>query len=973
MIKASICGALITLFFCALSLADVPQDDVVTAGLWHMDETLEDGLVTPDDDLYNPGRDRDLLLTYPGTNETPPSLVTGHDGNALLFEGTQIARCDNFWNSSYTEFKLEHWLYLSALASEVGAAETYMFTSSVFETDMWPNSGLDYMRFKVYMTSGELTATIPVYDLKNQWLYIVCTYDANKNLVFSITPESGVERTATATGGYALKAVTCGFQFGYTPGKPAERGFRGMIDEVKISNRMVVPHYAFSPDPANGSTVIGSTVVLGWSKGLVAQSSDVYFGTSSSGVSNALKLDGDIDGSTTVDLQDFSYLAGTWLESPQYPCGDLDYSGLVDMTDLSWLAADWLMPSDPLFLGSTPDSTMNAPALSASTTYTWRVASANCLETDPGNLWQFTTGSAQATSPSPGNGGGNVSVSGNTVLLEWTPGFGSTSFDVYFAAGGSPVFYATVSTPSVISPSLLPETAYSWRVDSIGPEGTAVGIVWNFTTGSIGAMNPSPADTETDVKYFLDGMQLTWESVFEPQTYEVYFGTVNPPPYLDSVTEPTLLTPAVSSNITYYWRVNCLSPLGNATGPVWQFTTATPAFPTAEGFGRFAKGGRGGSIYHVTNLNDSGTGSLRDAVSVSERTIVFDVGGQIVLSSRLGITKNRLTIAGQTAPGDGISIAGPGISVGADDLIIRYLRVRYTHTAQDDCFSLNSTCDNIIVDHVSTSWGADEVFSITSSRNITAQWCIISEGQDFLSHSKGSLLEWPQLTMHHCLYAHNDDRNPKNKGVFDYRNNVVYNWGFAPYIAGDSAGLSYANCVGNYYIAGADTSTDPGIMIVRGNLNYSLYLSDNRIDSNCNGNLDGLDLGTAVIEPTQPVNLMSTPFAYPTVATDSPETAYTRVLDHVGCSLVRDSIDTRIINDVINQSGGIIYSYTDVGGLGTITGGTTPTDTDQDGMPDDWEIAHDLDENDPEDRNEDPDGDGYTHLEDYLNELAGTP
>ncbi len=970
---------ILSVWLISFSLGAAPLDNIVTTGLWHMDETLADGFMTPDDDSNNPGRDRDLTLFYSGTNPNPPVVVAGKEAGALAFSGENIAIASNFWNSSYTEFYIEYWLYLYSTPTDLGSAIMYLFSSSLFESAVWPRTNAttganeDYMRFKIYTSSGNHTGEIMVADLKNQWLHVVQSYDASRHYVFTITDESGGVRSVTFTGSSKLKSVTCGFQFGYTPGKPSNRGFRGMIDEVKISNSLTIPHQAYSPVPAQGATLTEPPAVLRWSPGYVAAFSDVYLGNNSANVAAGVKYPGDIDGSTMVDLLDFNWLSNGWGQVEQSPCVDINHDSAIDTVDLAGLQGDWLADPLPWYLGGTGSNTLPAPKMAPATQYYWRVASANCDETDPGVIWSFTTGSARSTSPAPANNATGVSTMDYQCQLGWTPGFGADSFNVYFGTNSDPGYYTNVAEPLAISPDLQPGKRYYWRVDTLGESGVTEGTVWSFTTGAMIATHPTPAQGATKVTYPLEGVQLSWSSDFAPQAYHVYFGSENPPAYLGSTTDPDYLTPAVDSNTTYYWRVDAVDPLGTVVGPVWSFSTTTPAFPTAEGFGRFASGGRGGTVYHVTTLNDSGSGSFRDAVSQSNRTIVFDVGGQIVLSSRLGITKNNLTIAGQTAPGQGISIAGPGISVGADNLIIRYLRVRYTNSdTQDDTFSLNDTCENIIIDHLSTSWGTDEVFSITGSQLITAQWCIIAEGQNTLGHSKGSLLEWPQLTMHHCLYAHNNDRNPKSKGVFDYRNNVAYDWGFAPFIAGGgSAGMSYANCVGNYYIAGASSTTRAGVMVILGNSNYHMYFENNRIDSNQNGVADGVDLGLAMIDPEQPLTVMAEPYAYPVVATDSPEVAYLRVLQYAGCSLQRDAIDTRIVNQVKNQTGGIVYHYNDVGGLGTIAGGAAPVDTDQDGMPDSWEDGHDgLSKTNPDDRNGDPDGDGYTNLEDYLNSIA---
>ena len=973
----------ITTAVCSISFGDNLQDDIATVGLWHMESIYydsEDIPYTLDDDINNPERNHDLILFRSGLNETAPNVVPGYTGNALEFNGGQFSNCSRFWSSSYDEIKMECMLYIYELPTDLGAAVTYLFTSPVFEIGVWPSGGAasdDSMRLKIVLSSGTLTPSIVVGDLTNRWLRIEASYDSDYNLLFSVTDTTtGEKRAVTDTGSYPLYAKSGDITFGSTSvslgGKPANRNFRGMIDELKITHMLDVPHNSYNPIPGNYSTIIAMPEVLRWSKGLVALGSDVYFGQSSSSVENAAKLAEDIDGSTKVDIPDLGYLSQAWLDSIEYPCADIDSSGTVNQTDMIYLANSWLQSGDPEFIASTQTNTLTSPSLSASTTYYWRAASTTCNETDNGNVWQFSTGSAKSSSPYPDDNESDASSSDRSITLTWTAGFAATSFDVYFGTAVNPSYKATVTSPSITVSALQPNTQYFWKANSIGPEGTTEGDVWTFTTGDMDAINPSPSNNDTDVEFLLEGIQLDWESVFEPNSYDVYFGTTNPPAFYASTEESTIRSPDVLANTTYYWRIDCISELGNITGTVRKFSTATPAFPSVEGFGRFSKGGRGGSVYHVTNLNDSGTGSLRDAVSSGNRTIVFDVGGQITLSSRLPITSSNLTIAGQTAPGDGISIVGPGISIGSDDLIMRYLRVRYTNTSsQDDAISVNSDCSDAVFDHVSASWGTDEVFSMNVSQDITAQWCTITEGQNTFSHSKGSLLERPVLSMHHCLYAHNNDRNPKNKGVFDYRNNVAYNWGFAPYIAGGgTAAQCYANCIGNYYIAGSDTTTDDGIMVITGNSNYHIYFDDNRIDSDKDGIADGVDLGTAMLEPAAMPDVVDTPYEYPPVTTDSPELAYQKVLSRVGCSIMRDSVDQRVIQEVIDQTGGIIQDYSDVGGPGILAGGTAPVDTDQDGMPDYWEDSISGLSSTAADNNGDIDNDGYTNIEEYLNWLG---
>ncbi|WP_199613965.1 OmpL47-type beta-barrel domain-containing protein [Paenibacillus alkalitolerans] len=407
--------------------------------------------------------------------------------------------------------------------------------------------------------------------------------------------------------------------------------------------------------------------------------------------------------------------------------------------------------------------------------------------------------------------------------------------------------------------------------------------------------------------------------------------------------------------------------------------TALPAFPGAEGFGYAATGGRGGEVYHVTSYELTGPGTFHDALmsaGTTPRTIVFDISGEITIPQIVVRNKSKITIAGQTAPGDGVTIRGNNIRfIDCSDIVIRYMRFRLGVQSFKDDTMYFEDCQNVIIDHSSFSWGTDEVLSIKSkdydnpeSKNITVQWSIISEG--LLTHSMGGLIEMNTITMHHNIYAHNNDRNPKTKGQIDFVNNIVYNWGQFPYVAGGESGTKgYGNVVGNYFIAGLN-SADPHYAIVRGNENYSLYLDNNRIDSNKNGILDGTDTGTGMIEVERPSVVVPERYEYPPVHTQDPEIAYNHVLDYAGASLVRDAADRRVIDDVRNQTGVIIGHENDVGGFPVLEQVTAPADTDRDGMPDQWELSKGLDPNNPEDRNGDMNGDGYTNLEHYLNELA---
>jgi hypothetical protein len=398
------------------------------------------------------------------------------------------------------------------------------------------------------------------------------------------------------------------------------------------------------------------------------------------------------------------------------------------------------------------------------------------------------------------------------------------------------------------------------------------------------------------------------------------------------------------------------------------------AFPGAEGFGRYATGGRGGTVYHVTNLYDNGPGSFRDAVSQSNRIVVFDVSGIINITARIVVSSN-ITIAGQTAPGDGIVIYGNGLSFsGADNTICRYLRMRQgvNGTYDTDAVTI-ANGSTMIFDHMSVSWGKDENFSIrwntdhigTEPTNITIQNSIM--GQGLIDHSAGGLIETNGgVSLLRNLYIDNNTRNPKVKGVNQFVNNIVYNWDDAAYILGDSEGNSYANVINNYFIYGPNSGSAP---FTRGNLNFHIYASDNYSDSDKDGILNGAVIPQASYGT---VDWQTTPYDYPTVTLLSPVDVYNLVVSEAGASLpARDEVDTRFILELtsLGTMGEHVSNefVAPMNGVGTINIGKAEPDTDQDGMPDKWESYYGLNPNSISDQNEDIDGDGYTNIEEYLN------
>ena len=402
----------------------------------------------------------------------------------------------------------------------------------------------------------------------------------------------------------------------------------------------------------------------------------------------------------------------------------------------------------------------------------------------------------------------------------------------------------------------------------------------------------------------------------------------------------------------------------------------TLAFPSAEGFGRFTTGGRGGEVYHVTNLNDSGTGSFRDAVSKSGRIVVFDVGGVIKISSRIVIQKNTY-VAGQTAPGGGITIYGNGVALNSSsgNTIVRYLRIRMGDQGDSRKDALGiSDGQNYIFDNVSVSWGHDGTLDVNGSNidNITFQDCIISQGIDIVGHSTGGLFQSGKWSMIRSLYIDNETRNPKGKGTHEFINNVIYNWGSDGYIMGATTGLSEVNMIGNHFIYGPSSSN--GSHITRTTPEFHVYAKDNWVDSNKDGVYN-----PSLMSDYKTATLVDTPFDYHGTQNAKPaKEALDELLSHVG-GTPHDAVDLYLLDELksYGTKGKIIVRESEngiPGNVGTVANGIPPKDTDRDGMPDSWETLHGLDPNSHADQNGfDLSDEGYTNVEMYLNELAGDP
>ena len=394
------------------------------------------------------------------------------------------------------------------------------------------------------------------------------------------------------------------------------------------------------------------------------------------------------------------------------------------------------------------------------------------------------------------------------------------------------------------------------------------------------------------------------------------------------------------------------------------------AFPGAEGYGAYATGGRGCQVVHVTNLNAAGPGSLADAVSQPNRFVVFDVGGVIDITNKSITIASNITIAGQTAPGEGITIyGGRVIASKAKNIIMRYIRMRGGKSVNSSkCTLTLDECQNVIMDHCSVSWGPWDNVHIKDANNITWQHSIIAEGiepQRFGSITDGTH-NW---TIHHCLWIDNKSRNPKMKCYVQYYNNVIYNYAMG-IVGGHSAADNYQDVINNYFIAGPETSNAATSTKYFDQWTETdhLYSTGNYYDGNCDGQLNGTLItdyngATPMKQPnfntTHPMNVQSA------------AEAYAAVVEQVGASRVRDSHDKRYIEQLtsLGKKGAFIANEDDVNGIGNVANGQKPQDTDNDGMADDWELANGLNPN-ANDANDKTLGGGYTNIEHYVNSLA---
>ncbi|RED46774.1 pectate lyase [Winogradskyella eximia] len=385
------------------------------------------------------------------------------------------------------------------------------------------------------------------------------------------------------------------------------------------------------------------------------------------------------------------------------------------------------------------------------------------------------------------------------------------------------------------------------------------------------------------------------------------------------------------------------------------------AFPTAEGFGKFTTGGRGGFIYKVTNLNDEGDGSLRKGIlKKGPRIIVFEISGTIELKSKLDINRGDLSILGQTAPNDGITIKGYPVTIKSDNVILRYLRFRMgdINNIEGDALGCRNT-ENVIIDHCSISWGTDENASFYDNKNFTLQWCIISEALNRSVHKKGAhgyggIWGGVRASFHHNLLVSNNSRNPRFSGskttensvneFVDFRNNVIYNWGENSIYGGEKG---VYNLINNYFKSGPATTSSKLNRIVSPSEPYGkFYVDGNFVYNDKDVTQNNWNGGVQCENPeftklNQPINISDN------INTSSANEAYLAVLNHVGLSIKRDAVDKRVLKSVVEGSvtykQGIIDSQENVGGWPILRTKKAGKDTDNDGIPNKWERKLKLD------------------------------
>lgn len=537
----------------------------------------------------------------------------------------------------------------------------------------------------------------------------------------------------------------------------------------------------------------------------------------------------------------------------------------------------------------------------------------------------------------------------------------------------------------------------------------------NVANPALQARSPLPANNDEHAELLVDkSRKLSWESSPAATAHEIYFGKDSAAVAAAGKSSPLFkgsqARPDTSFSVTdlysldaYYWRIDEVNVNGIQKGEVWMFRPRQLAFKGAEGYGRFARGGRGGKVVEVTNLNDNGPGSLRWAVTndIGPRTIVFAVSGIIELQSRLVLSHPNVTIAAQTAPGKGICIRKSPFGIGGNDAIIRFVRLRLGAGPTADGMGMNG--NHSIMDHCSISWTIDESFSSRGAKNITLQRTLISEALNIAGHKnypKGKGHGYAATiggdigSFHHNLLAHNAGRNWSMGGGLDatgyfasrmdISNNVVYNW-----VSRTTDGGAYqVNFLNNYYKPGPATKHFYALTaqyegIGKGTQKY--YFAGNIMPGHFG--LNNQEAGRRSTGKVDYDPFVNTPFFPSEITLHTAEDAYKQVLSDVGANqpffdlhdvrMVRETLDSSFTyTGSIGKLPGIPDSHEDVGGYENYPAITRPAnwDSDHDGLPDWWEKAQGTNlhsaKGDFSDANADANRDGFTALEDYLQWMA---
>jgi len=673
------------------------------------------------------------------------------------------------------------------------------------------------------------------------------------------------------------------------------------------------------------------------------------------------------------------------------PSDASNYASLI--STLSWTAGAGAETHD-IYMGTDPGSLVLEEAgltstsydpglLDSDTTYYWRVDEVNGEGTTTGNVWSFTT-DEKAHTPSPSDL--ETEVDPNSII-SWTAGIRRNSQDLYFGTDFNDV-----------NNSLRPLGDID--VDCGVDEADLAMIADQWLTNPGTARLSSDLNTDkivnlVDYAIFANSWRDTTDSIFQGN---------------QAVNATSFHPHGLRGNTTYYWRVDGVRGAVRYRGDMWSFTTfdtGFPAFPGAEGWGFNTPGGRGGQVIKVTNLNSSGAGSLNAACQISgPRIVVFEVSG--VINGDVVISKPYITIAGQTAPGGGITIEGRVRSYGyaIHDAVIRHLRVRPKRppgsSSGGDGFQIGGVGTyNVMIDHCSVCWGNDECIDLYNGQYMTVQWCTIEES-DPEGHSYGTPHNYGMISAgspacavcaHHNLWAHHQNRVPcmgpyGSDGHDDFRNNVIYDCQMGQTWEGHVGGTAIVNNHFNYWRRGPQTfdSIYPFRTVdyaeYYANSNYyegwgiqgsPMYWTEATTPEWVRYNHWGIDVPHPGYVPyinTDPVT-----------DANSAEALYDLILAKAG-GWPRDRVTLRTIDEVINQTGlwerCAPLEPTDEWFMEGLTPTAPPVDTDNDGMPDDWETAHGLNSGDPGDATDivpagaSPDDRhmDYTYIEYYINELA---